>query len=81
MTKKVEVNNDKMAALQEALKKIEKDFGTGSVMRLDEAPELDVDVIANTVVKGQNEYIHKGQRVNFVLLEPLRLTIFNRDDI
>ena len=39
MVKKVEVNNDKMAALQEALKKIEKDFGTGSVMRLDEAPE------------------------------------------
>ena len=45
MAKKVEVNNDKMAALQEALKKIEKDFGTGSVMRLDEAPELDIDVI------------------------------------
>ena len=45
MAKKIEVNNDKMAALQEALKKIEKDFGTGSVMRLDEAPELDVDVI------------------------------------
>ena len=42
MVKKVEVNNDKMAALQEALKKIEKDFGTGSVMRLDEAPELSV---------------------------------------
>lgn len=40
-----EVNNDKLAALQEALKKIEKDFGAGSVMRLDEAPELDIDVI------------------------------------
>ena len=36
---------DKMAALQDALKKIEKDYGKGSVMRLDEAPELDVDVI------------------------------------
>lgn len=47
MVKKVEVNNDKMAALQEALKKIEKDFGTGSVMRLDEAPELDVNVISS----------------------------------
>ena len=33
------------------------------------------------VVKGQNEYIHKGQRVNFVLLEPLRVKIFNRDDM
>jgi len=33
------------------------------------------------VVKGQNEYIHKGQRVNFVLLEPLRIKIFNRDDM
>ena len=33
------------------------------------------------VVKGQNEYIHKGQRVNFVLLEPLRIKLFNRDDI
>lgn len=36
---------DKLAALQEALKKIEKDYGTGSVMRLDEAPQLDLDVI------------------------------------
>lgn len=33
------------------------------------------------VVKGQNEYIHKGQRVNFVLLEPLRVKIFNREDM
>ena len=45
MAKKEENTIDKMAALQEALKKIEKDFGTGSVMRLDEAPELDLDVI------------------------------------
>ena len=36
---------DKMTALQEALKKIEKNFGQGSVMRLDEAPQLDLDVI------------------------------------
>ena len=33
------------------------------------------------IVQGQNEYIHKGQRVNFVLLEPLRVKIFNRGDI
>jgi hypothetical protein len=32
------------------------------------------------VVKGQNEYIHKGQRVNFVLLEPLRVKIFNTEE-
>ena len=44
---KVVIDNtsDKMASLAEALKKIEKDFGKGSVMRLDEAPELDLDVI------------------------------------
>ena len=36
---------DKLAALQEALKKIEKDYGAGSVMRLDEARLLDLDVI------------------------------------
>ena len=29
------------------------------------------------VVRGQNEYIHKGQRVYFTLLEPLRVKIFN----
>ncbi|MBQ7287600.1 MAG: S-layer homology domain-containing protein, partial [Candidatus Gastranaerophilales bacterium] len=37
------------------------------------------------VVQGQNMYIHKGQRVNFVLLEPLRVKILNNvveeDDI
>ena len=32
------------------------------------------------VIQGQNEYIHKGQRVNFVLLEPLRVKIFNNED-
>ena len=30
------------------------------------------------VVQGQNMYIHKGQRVEFVLLEPIRVKIFNR---
>lgn len=46
MSKKVEEQpNDKLAALQEALKKIEKDYGVGSVMRLDEAPNMDLDVI------------------------------------
>ncbi len=32
-------------------------------------------------VKGQNMYIHRGQRVNFVLLEPVKIKLFNRDDI
>ena len=32
------------------------------------------------VVQGQNMYIHKGQRVNFVLLEPLRVKIFNTEE-
>ena len=32
------------------------------------------------VVKGQNEYIHNGQRVDFVLLEPLRVKIFNVEE-
>jgi recombination protein RecA len=44
MSKKVE-STDKMSSLQEALKKIEKDFGQGAVMRLDEAPQLDLDII------------------------------------
>lgn len=33
------------------------------------------------VIHGQNMYIHKGQRVNFVLLEPLRVKIFNNEEI
>lgn len=45
MTKKTEENIDKLAALQETLSKIEKSFGKGSVIRLDDAPELDIDVI------------------------------------
>ncbi|MBQ7287844.1 MAG: S-layer homology domain-containing protein [Candidatus Gastranaerophilales bacterium] len=32
------------------------------------------------VVRGQNMYIHKGQRVNFVLLEPLRVKILKEAD-
>jgi len=37
--------NAKLAALQEAIGKINKDFGAGSIMCLDDAPELDIDVI------------------------------------
>jgi len=34
------------------------------------------------VVHGQNMYIHKGQRVDFVLLEPLRIKLYdNESDI
>ena len=33
------------------------------------------------VVKGQNEYIHKGQRVDFTLLEPVKVKIYDRDAI
>ncbi len=33
------------------------------------------------VIRGQNMYIHKGQRVEFVLLEPVRVKIFNREEI
>ena len=33
------------------------------------------------VVRGQNEYIHKGQRVNFVLLEPLRVKLIKDEDM
>ena len=41
------MENNKLAALEEALKKLEKDFGKGSVMRLDEAPKFDVEVISS----------------------------------
>ena len=37
--------NPKLTALQETLKKIEKEYGAGTVMRLDEAPSVDIDVI------------------------------------
>ena len=33
------------------------------------------------IVKGQNEYIHKGQRVDFILLEPVKVKIYDRDAI
>ena len=51
--------------------------------------EADMRIIRNdpyltrtryNVVKGQNMYIHKGQRVDFVLLEPLRVKIFNVEE-
>ena len=38
-------NDAKLEALKETLKKIEKEYGAGTVMRLDEAPSLDIDVI------------------------------------
>ena len=41
----ISIDNPKLAALQETLKKIEKEYGAGTVMRLDEAPSLDIDVI------------------------------------
>lgn len=40
-----EVSKEKMKALEEALKTIEKTYGKGSVMRLGERPNVDVDVI------------------------------------
>ena len=51
--------------------------------------EADMRIIRNdpyltrtryNVVQGQNMYIHKGQRVNFVLLEPLRVKIYNVEE-
>ena len=52
--------------------------------------EADMRIIRNdpyltrtryNVVQGQNMYIHKGQRVDFVLLEPLRVKIFNVEEV
>ena len=50
MAKKTEnatasVNDAKQQALEEAMKKIEKEYGKGSVMKLGERPALDIDVI------------------------------------
>ena len=45
MASKTETVNPKLAALQETLKKIEKEYGKGAVMALDETPTLDIDVI------------------------------------
>ena len=44
-TKKNEAVNEKDAALESALREIEKAFGKGSVMRMGEQPKVDVDVI------------------------------------
>ena len=40
-----EVNNDKKQALETAIKQIEKNFGKGSVMRLGDRPEMNVEAI------------------------------------
>lgn len=40
------VDQEKLKALNEALGKIEKDFGKGSVMRLGEATSLEIDTIS-----------------------------------
>ena len=40
-----EVSKDKLAALDEALKSIEKTYGKGAVMRLGERPHVEVDAI------------------------------------
>ena len=51
--------------------------------------EADMRIIRNdpyltrtryNVVQGQNMYIHKGQRVDFILLEPLRVKIYNVEE-
>lgn len=51
--------------------------------------EADMRIIRNdpyltrtryNIIKGQNMYIHKGQRVDFVLLEPVRVKIFDVED-
>lgn len=36
--------------------------------------------IRYNIIKGQNMYIHKGQRVDFVLLEPLRVKLFEIEE-
>ncbi|MFA7110437.1 MAG: DNA recombination/repair protein RecA, partial [Bacilli bacterium] len=40
-----ETSKDKMSALDEALKAIEKTYGKGAVMRLGERPHVEVDAI------------------------------------
>ena len=42
---KEEIQLDKEKALEDALKAIQKNYGTGAVMRLGERPKVDVDVI------------------------------------
>ena len=45
--KKIEIanTNGKKEAIDEALKQIEKAYGEGSVMRLGNAPKIDIEVI------------------------------------
>ncbi|MBQ7222325.1 MAG: recombinase RecA [Bacteroidales bacterium] len=45
--KKVEVNAEKMKALQATLSKIEKDFGKGTIMTLGDQPDMEVSTIAS----------------------------------
>ena len=44
-TKAAEVNAAKLKALQATLDKIEKDYGKGTIMKLGDQPETDVQVI------------------------------------
>ncbi|MBP5211194.1 MAG: recombinase RecA [Bacteroidales bacterium] len=45
--KKVEINAEKMKALQATLSKIEKDFGKGTIMTLGDQPDMEVSTIAS----------------------------------
>ncbi|MBY1699067.1 DNA recombination/repair protein RecA, partial [Clostridioides difficile] len=44
------VDQEKLKALNEALGKIEKDFGKGSVMKLGEATSMSIDVISTGAI-------------------------------
>ena len=43
------IEQDKLKALNQALGQIEKDFGKGSVMKLGEAASMSIDVIPNRI--------------------------------
>ena len=45
MAEKVQVNADKLKVLNAVMEKIEKDFGKGSIMRMDSAEVVDVPVV------------------------------------
>ena len=45
MAEKVQVNADKLKVLNAVMEKIEKDFGKGSIMRMNSAEIADVPVI------------------------------------
>ena len=47
------VDQEKLKALNEALGKIEKDFGKGSVMKLGEATSMSIDVISTGLPRGR----------------------------